>query len=67
MPKGVSLLGKFKQTVVEDLRKESSQLREAMRNTEGGTMSIQHWERYLRVEGKGRKDSLKPERRGRGK
>jgi len=48
MPKGVSYSGKFKQTVVEDLRKNHLSYGEAMRKYGiRGTMSIQHWERNL--------------------
>ena len=64
MPKGVSYSGKFKQTVVEDIRKNHLSYGEAMRKYGiGGTMSIQHWERIYLEEGP---EGLSIERRGRG-
>jgi transposase len=64
MPKGISYSGKFKQTVVEDLRKNHLSYREAM-SKYGicGKMSIQQWERIYLEEGP---EGLYIERRGRG-
>ena len=64
MPKGISYSGKFKQTVVEDIRKNHLSYREAMRKYGiGGKMSIQKWERIYLEEGP---QGLSVERRGRG-
>ena len=64
MPKGISYSGKFKQTVVEDIRKNHLSYREAMRKYGiGGKMSIQQWERIYLEEGP---EGLSIERRGRG-
>jgi transposase len=64
MPKGKSFSGKFKQTVIEDVRGNHLSYREAMRRYGiGGKMSIQRWERiYL----EGGPEGLCIERRGRG-
>jgi transposase len=64
MAKGISYSGKFKQTVVEDIRKNHISYREAMRRYGiGGKMSIQQWERIYLEEGL---QGLSIERRGRG-
>ena len=64
MPKGVSYSGKFKQTVVEDLRKNHLSYGEAMRKYGiGGKNAIQQWERIYLEEGL---EGLSIERRGRG-
>jgi transposase len=64
MPKRSSYSGKFKQTVVEDIRKNHLSYSEAMRKYGiGGKMSIQKWERIYLEEGPER---LSIERRGRG-
>jgi len=64
MPKGKSFSGKFKQTVVEDIRKNRLSYREAMKKYRiGGKMSIQKWERIYLEEGP---EGLSIERRGRG-
>ena len=64
MPKGKSFSGKFKQTVVEDVRKNRLSYREAMTKYGiTGKMTIQKWERiYLEAGPEG----LSVERRGRG-
>ena len=64
MPKRKSYSGKFKQTVIEDVRKNHISYGEAMRKYGiGGKMSIQRWERiYLEEGAKG----LYIERRGHG-
>ncbi len=63
MPKGKSFSGKFKQTVVEDIRKNHLSYREAMKKYGiGGKMSIQKWERIYLEEGP---EGLYSERRGR--
>jgi transposase len=62
MPKGISFSGKFKQTVVEDLRKNHLSYSEAMRKYGVcGKMSIQRWERIYLEEGP---EGLGIERRG---
>lgn len=64
MPKRISYSGKFKQTVVEDIRKNHLSYSEAMRKYGiGGKMSIQRWERIYLEEGP---EGLYIERRGRG-
>ena len=64
MPKRSSYSGKFKQTVVEDIRKNHLSYSEAMRKYGiGGKMSIQKWERIYLEEGP---EGLSIERRGRG-
>jgi transposase len=64
MPKGVSYSGKFKQTVVEDLRKNHLSYAEAMRKYGiGGATAIQKWERIYLEEGP---EGLSIEKRGRG-
>jgi len=64
MPKGQSFSGKFKQTVVEDIRKNRLSYTEAMKKYGiGGKMSIQRWERIYLEEGP---EGLCIERRGRG-
>jgi transposase len=64
MPKGISYSGKFKQTVVEDIRQNHLSYREAMRKYGiAGKMSIQQWERIYLEEGPA---GLSVERRGRG-
>lgn len=64
MPKGSSYSGKFKQTVVEDIRKNHLSYSEAMRKYGiGGKMSIQQWERIYLEEGL---EGLSIERRGSG-
>ena len=64
MPKGKSFSGKFKQTVVEDIRKNRLSYTEAMKKYGiGGKMSIQKWERIYLEEGV---EGLCIERRGRG-
>jgi transposase len=64
MSKGSSYSGKFKQTVVEDIRKNHLSYSEAMRKYGiGGKMSIQQWERIYLEEGP---EGLSIERRGRG-
>ncbi|MDD5435465.1 MAG: helix-turn-helix domain-containing protein [Nitrospira sp.] len=63
MPKGISFSGKFKQTVVEDLRENHLSYAEAMRKYGVcGKMSIQKWERIYLEEGP---EGLSVERRGR--
>ena len=62
MPRGISYSGKFKQTVIEDIRKNHLSYREAMRQYGiGGKMSIQRWERIYLEEGP---EGLSIERRG---
>ena len=64
MPKGKSYSGKFKQTVVEDIRQNHLSYSEAMRKYGiAGKMSIQKWERIYLEEGP---EGLSIERRGRG-
>jgi transposase len=64
MAKGNSYSGKFKQTVVEDIRKNHLSYGEAMRRYGiGGKMAIQHWERIYLEDGL---EGLSIERRGRG-
>ena len=64
MPKGVSYPGKFKQTVVEDIRENFLSYSEAMRKYGiGGKMSIQKWERIYLEEGP---EGLSVDRRGHG-
>ena len=64
MPRGISYSGKFKQTVIEDIRKNHLSYREAMRKYGvSGKMSIQRWERIYLEEGP---QGLSVERRGRG-
>ena len=64
MPKGISYSGKFKQTVIEDIRENHLSYREAIRKYGiGGKMSIQQWERIYLEEGP---KGLSIERRGRG-
>lgn len=64
MPKGISYSGKFKQTVIEDIRENHLSYREAMRKYGiGGKMSIQQWERIYLEEGP---EGLSVEKRGRG-
>jgi transposase len=64
MPKGISFSAKFKQTVVEDIRKNHLSYSEAMRKYGiAGKMSIQHWERIYLEEGL---QGLSIERRGHG-
>ena len=64
MPKRGSYSGKFKQTVIEDIRKNHLSYGEAMRKYGiGGKMSIQKWERIYLEEGP---EGLSIERRGRG-
>lgn len=64
MPKGKSFSGKFKQTVIEDVRKNHLSYSEAMKKYGiGGKMSIQKWERIYLEEGP---EGLYSERRGRG-
>jgi transposase len=64
MPKGKAFSGKFKQGVIEDIRKNHLSYREAM-NKYGiaGKMSIQRWERIYLEQGL---EGLCIERRGRG-
>lgn len=65
MPKGISFSRQFKQTVVEDLRKNHLSYSEAMRKYGVcGKTSIQKWERIYLEEGP---DGLGIERRGHGK
>jgi transposase len=62
MPKGKSFSGKFKQGVIEDIRKNQLSYREAMQKYGiAGKMSIQHWERIYLEEGP---EGLYIERRG---
>ncbi len=62
MAKGKSYSGKFKQTVVEDVRKNHLSYSEAMRKYgRGGKMVIQQWERIYLEEGP---QGLSVERRG---
>jgi transposase len=62
MPKGKSYSGKFKQTIVEDVRKNRLSYTEAMRKYGiAGKMSIQQWERIYLEEGP---EGLYIERRG---
>jgi transposase len=64
MPKRNSYSRKFKQTVVEDLRKNHLSYSEAMRKYGiGGKNVIQQWERIYLEEGP---EGLSIERRGRG-
>ena len=64
MPKGTSYSGKFKQTVIEDIRKNHLSYSEAMQKYGiGGKMSIQRWERIYLEEGP---EGLCIERRGLG-
>ncbi len=64
MSKGKSYSGKFKQTVVEDIRQNHLSYNEAMRKYRiGGKMSIQRWERICLEEGP---QGLSVERRGLG-
>jgi transposase len=64
MPKGKHYSGKFKLTVVEDVRKNHLSYSEAMEKYRiGGKMSIQKWERIYLEEGP---EGLFIERRGRG-
>jgi transposase len=64
MPKGIPYSGKFKQTVIEDIRENRLSYQEAMRKYGiGGKMSIQQWERIYLEEGP---EGLSIERRGRG-
>jgi len=64
MPKGIPYTGKFKQTVLEDIRNNHLSYGEAMRRYGiGGKMSIQKWERIYLEEGL---EGLSIERRGRG-
>jgi transposase len=64
MPKGKHYSGKFKQTVIEDLRKNHLSYREAMKKYGiAGKMSIQKWDRIYLEEGP---EGLSVERRGRG-
>ena len=64
MPKRKSYSGKFKQTVVEDLRKNHLSYGEAMRKYGiGGKKGVQQWERIYLEEGP---EGLSIERRGRG-
>ena len=63
MPKGISFSRQFKQTVVEDLRKNHLSYSEAMRKYwVCGKMSIQKWERIYLEEGP---EGLGIEKRGR--
>jgi transposase len=63
MPKGKSFSGKFKQTVIEDVRENHLSYGEAMKKYGiGGKMSIQRWERIYLEEGP---EGLSIERRGR--
>ena len=62
MPKGIAYLGKFKQTVIEDIRKNHLSYAEAMRKYSiGGKMTIQKWERIYLEQGP---QGLSVERRG---
>jgi transposase-like protein len=64
MPKRKPFSGKFKQTVIEDIRQNQLSYRGAMRKYGiGGKMSIQKWERIYLEEGP---EGLSIERRGRG-
>jgi len=64
MPKGTHYSGKFKQTVIEDVRTNHLSYREAMQKYGiAGKMSIQKWERIYLEEGP---EGLSIERRGRG-
>ena len=64
MPKGIAYSGKFKQMVIEDIRKNHLSYAEAMRKYGiGGKMAIQKWERIYLEEGP---QGLSVERRGRG-
>ena len=64
MPKGKSFSGKFKQKVIEDVRKNHLSYSEAMKKYGiGGKMSIQQWERIYLEQGP---EGLCIERRGRG-
>jgi transposase len=64
MPKGKSYSGKFKQTVVEDLRKNHLSYAEANRKYGiGGHHAIKQWERIYLEEGT---EGLSIEKRGRG-
>ncbi len=64
MAKGNSYSGKFKQSVVEDIRKNHLSYSEAMSKYGiRGKMSIQKWERIYLEEGP---QGLSVERRGRG-
>jgi transposase len=62
MPKGIPYSGKFKQSVVEDIRQNHLSYRETMRKYGiRGKMSIQQWERIYLEEGPA---GLSIERRG---
>ena len=64
MPKGIAYSGKFKQMVIEDIRKNHLSYAEGMRKYGiGGKMAIQKWERIYLEEGP---QGLSVERRGRG-
>jgi len=64
MPKGKPYSGKFKQKVIEDVRKNHLSYSEAMKKYGiGGKMSIQKWERIYLEQGP---EALCIERRGRG-
>jgi len=64
MPKGKPYTGKFKQTVIEDVRKNRLSYTEAMKKYGiAGKMSIQRWERIYLEEGV---EGLCIERRGLG-
>ena len=64
MPKGKSFSGKFKQTVIEDVRRNHLSYSEAMKKYGiGGKMSIQKWEHIYLEQGP---EALCIERRGRG-
>lgn len=64
MSKGKTFSGKFKQKVIEDVRKNHLSYSEAMQKYGiGGKMSIQRWERIYLEEGP---EGLCIERRGRG-
>lgn len=64
MPKGKPYTGKFKQTVIEDVRRNHLSYSEAMKKYGiAGKMSIQKWERIYLEEGL---EGLSVERRGRG-
>ena len=64
MPRGRSYSGKYKQKVIEDLRKNHLSYTEAMRKYGiAGKTSIQKWERIFLEEGS---EGLYVERRGRG-
>lgn len=64
MPKRKSYSGQFKQTVLEDIKRNHLSYSEAMRKYGiGGRMSIQRWERIYLEEGLA---GLSVEKRGRG-